>query len=61
MQTTIYFLIMLALYFVPTFMAVSGRKASVFVVNLLFGWTMLGWVVALVMAVRSRENIKEVA
>lgn len=59
MQTTIYFLMVLALYFVPTFMATSGRKASVFVVNLFFGWTLLGWVVALFMAIRSRENVKE--
>lgn len=59
MQTTIYFLIALALYFLPTFMATSGRKASVFVVNLFFGWTMIGWVVALFMAIRSRENVKE--
>lgn len=59
MQTTIYFLFMLALYFVPTFMATSSRKASVFVINLFFGWTMIGWAIALWMAIRSRENLKE--
>lgn len=61
MQTTIYVLMVFALYFLPTFMATSGRKASVFVVNLFFGWTMIGWVVALFMAIRSRENVKGVA
>ena len=61
MQTTIYVLMVLALYFLPTFLATSGRKASVFVVNLFFGVTGIGWCIALYMAVRSRENVKGVA
>lgn len=61
MQTTIYFLMVLVLYFLPTFIATSGRKASVFVVNLFFAWTMIGWAIALYMAIRSRENVKEAA
>jgi putative effector of murein hydrolase LrgA (UPF0299 family) len=46
------------LYFVPTIVAVV-RKVSipdiifVFVINLVGGWTVLGWVVALVIAVRA--------
>lgn len=61
MEGLIYAAIILVLYFLPTFMAVSARKASVFTINLFFGWTMIGWVVALFMAIRSRENMKEVA
>lgn len=51
-----YLFLILLVYFVPTAMAASGRRGSVFVVNLFFGWTMIGWVVALFMAVRSRET-----
>lgn len=43
----------LALYFLPTLIArfrdaVSG--GAIFLVNLLFGWTMLGWILCLVWA-----------
>jgi hypothetical protein len=43
-----------ALYFVPTIVAVTRQShmlAAVVVVNVLLGWTFIGWVVALVMAV----------
>lgn len=44
-------------YFIPTFVA-FGRgvpnKGSVLVVNLFLGWSVVGWVVALAMAARSR-------
>lgn len=47
-------------YFLPTFVA-SNRKhvngTSIFLVNLLLGWTFLGWVVALVWA--SSANTKK--
>ncbi len=42
-----------ALHFAPTFIAVSRehpRRIAIFVINLLFGWTVIGWVVALVWA-----------
>jgi Superinfection immunity protein len=49
------------LYFVPTVIAV-GRNApnalSVFGVNLLLGWTGIGWLVALFMSVGSDERSK---
>ena len=44
----------LAVYFVPTIIAgLRGipNALSVFVVNLFLGWSFLGWVVALAMAV----------
>ena len=40
-------------YFVPTFVANDqnpGMRDSVFIVNLFFGWTAIGWVVAFAMA-----------
>ena len=43
-------------YWVPSFVAVHRRvpaKSQVIVVNLFFGWTVIGWVVALVMALRA--------
>jgi hypothetical protein len=43
------------LYFLPMLAAIGGdRFAAVFVVNLFLGWTLLGWVVALVIAVSSK-------
>jgi Superinfection immunity protein len=49
------------LYFVPTVIAVSRRApnaVSVFGVNLLLGWTGIGWLVALFMSVGSDERSK---
>lgn len=43
----------LALYFLPTIIAVkrmSVRLGGVFVLNLFLGWTFLGWVIALAWA-----------
>ena len=47
----------IAAYWVPTFVAGIRRvpnTGSVIVVNLFLGWTVIGWVVALAMACRSR-------
>lgn len=52
-----YLILFLLFYFAPTLFAKSGRRGSVFVLNALLGWTILGWVLALFMAVRSRENV----
>ena len=40
----------LCLYFLPTIMAVARnrqRRTTVFLVNLFFGWTVIGWVAAM--------------
>lgn len=55
-NAVIYALMCFALYFLPTFMARKGRKGSVFVLNLFVGWTVIGWGIALFMAVRSKEE-----
>lgn len=46
------------MYFLPTILAARGRRGSVFTVNLLLGWTLIGWCVAMFMAVRSMEDAK---
>lgn len=49
------FILVLMLYFVPTFAASSSNRGSVFVLNFLFGWTLIGWGIALYLAVKSHE------
>lgn len=51
-----YLILILLVYFIPTFMAPPGRRGSVFFVNLVVGWTLLGWVIAMYMALRAREE-----
>jgi hypothetical protein len=52
-------IIVLFLYFIP---AVVGRDKvnadGITLVNFFFGWTFLGWVVALVWAVSSPKKVK---
>lgn len=49
-------LIVFPLYFLPAFIAIARRNTGrkqvlrVFLVNLLLGWTIAGWIVALVMS-----------
>ncbi len=49
----------LALYFVPSFIAVNKNKrnkTAIFALNLLLGWTFVGWVVALVWSLMREER-----
>ena len=49
-------LFLFVLYFIPTLVAVIRKvpnTGSVIVINLFLGWSLIGWVVALAMAVRS--------
>jgi hypothetical protein len=51
--------ILLGLYFLPTIVALNRdvlNKWSVLVINLLLGWTLIGWAVALAMAVRTQRE-----
>ncbi len=53
-------LIVLALYFVPSIVAVVRKvthQGSVIVINLFLGWTFVGWVVALAMACRTSSAL----
>jgi hypothetical protein len=52
-------LVSIAFYFLPTLIAVRRHipnDVSVAVVNLFLGWTFIGWVVALAMAVAGRKT-----
>lgn len=51
------FVIMVVIYFGPSYVAYDRKAPSlgaVVVVNTLLGWTIVGWIVALAMAYRDR-------
>jgi uncharacterized membrane protein YqaE (UPF0057 family) len=53
MSTTAVWTILLALYFLPTLVALlrgHHNGVAILVLNALLGWTLLGWVAALVWA-----------
>lgn len=50
-------LLITLLYFLPAIIAHNKRDfTAIFLVNLLFGWTFIGWIVALVWACASETN-----
>ena len=52
--TVLVVLLGVALYFLPSLIALEQRKrngTAIFVLNLFLGWTLIGWVVALVWSV----------
>ena len=54
MEALIVVVITLAIYLLPTWIALSRHKrntASIAVLNVFLGWTAIGWVVALIWAV----------
>lgn len=55
--TSLYILALIAaLYLLPTFVAYHRKvpsAASIAVINVFLGWTLIGWVVSLAMAVRT--------
>ena len=44
------------LYLLPSIVAKSRDRARVLVINLFTGWTIIGWVVALAIAVRPQPR-----
>ena len=55
------FAMLVGLYFLPTIIAVDRHvvnKWSVVVINVFLGWTLIGWVVALAMALRTQTEPK---
>lgn len=53
MDNFIVWAILIALYFIPTFIAAQNKhkgQSAIFIVNLLFGWTIIGWLWALIWA-----------
>lgn len=58
-----FFLLAPVLYFYPMYEAYIHKQPnffSIFALNLFLGWTLVGWVVALVWAVKSQDPIKAV-
>ena len=60
MDIIIWILVMMAIfciYFLPSLVANNKENANgVYILNLFFGWTFLGWVLALIWAVSSKEK-----
>ncbi len=57
-------IIALIFYFLPTFIAERSKHlnaGAIFVLNLLLGWTFIGWVAALVWACTNNPRTKRVA
>lgn len=51
-----FFILWLFVYFIPTGIAKRRDRAMVFVINLFTGWTIIGWVIALALAVRPQPK-----
>lgn len=54
----IFLIIILLIYFLPFVVACCNKKrngCAIFVLNLLLGWTFVGWVVALVWALTKED------
>jgi len=54
-----FFIFALALYFVPAIIAAlrhTHNATAILLVNIFFGWTGIGWFVALIMAICSAPN-----
>jgi hypothetical protein len=58
MKLLILYVVLVCLYFIPSIVALTRKcKASaggIIVLNLLLGWTLIGWIVALVWAASAR-------
>ena len=50
-------ILIIAIYFLPTIIASEHNSGQVFIVNLFFGWTLLGWVIAFVMSLSTDPSI----
>ena len=58
--TWLIFALLIALYFVPAICAFnrdSKNSGAILVLNILFGWTLIGWVACFIWAFASDKNI----
>jgi len=56
----VYTVAAILIYWIPSAVALYRKvpnRGSIIVVNLFFGWTVVGWIVALAMAVRDRKPL----
>ena len=57
MGSLLLFLVLVAIYFLPSFVAYEKSFGTqVFVLNFFLGWTFIGWVIALVWALRVEKQ-----
>lgn len=55
MDPTMLFLSLAVIYFIPTAAAISGKNPNllgIVVLNFFLGWTLIGWVAALIWALK---------
>jgi hypothetical protein len=56
MALTIFIIAMLFVYFYPSWVGRKRRnRLAIFVTNLLFGWSLIGWGIALIWAFKHEE------
>ncbi len=58
----LFLILLLFLYFLPTIIANEKKKkntGAIFALNLLLGWTLIGWVITLVWALTYEKQEKE--
>lgn len=60
LEGLLYLLFFLCIYFIPSAVA-SGKKgaAGIVALNILLGWTFLGWALALIWALAAEKELKE--
>lgn len=59
MNAVIFFIFSLLIYFLPSMIAEAKKKknrAAISVLNFFLGWTMIGWVIALIWAVMEDDK-----
>jgi uncharacterized RDD family membrane protein YckC len=59
MNDGIVLIVLLLVYFFPTIVAIlrgAKKQAGIVIINLILGWTLLGWVIALVWAVSAETK-----
>jgi len=66
METLVFIVMLLisfGIYFLPSFVANSNKHKNltgIILLNLLLGWTFLGWVIALVWSVQVQDKLSEI-
>lgn len=60
--TGIFLIILCIFYFIPTFTAMTRKHIninSIIILNLFLGWTLLGWIGALIWSVSALKDAEE--
>lgn len=59
MEAVFGLIILFFIYFLPTFVACSRKHKSrggIFITNLVFGWSIIGWLIALIWSASSAQQ-----